>query len=431
MQHYTVTDKLNVPELDNEVQQQEKATEEKATANDAKEASTKAEAARKAARRAKMQEQAQAATEAKVEKEEVATAVSEVEAKDGKQISEVSQKLAAMKTQSAHQVAEAHESALHAINSVKEHVQKLKSNSDLHKEVGKKRELSVVKRIAGKAALAVNAANLVSALRGSGGNKKASKVSSVEGLKQQVKMKMARDKKIAEDAAKQWKSDAHKLAKLESEKANKSKKQMNLAKEKTKKKMRREQLLLMKTKGKYDKIKDQEDSIEVKAKRNAKLSGMVTETFKKHPVLDREKQTSEKAKKRAAEAKHKAHVLKLAAGKQKEKSVKEKEKAKAASSTTLKKALARREDARDELKHADKAVTKAQGEHTVATGEHADAVKAHKEHQDAIAAAKPELKSSNDEETKDEAALFEADSKAKAKAAKAKLDTDIATAPTR
>merc|ERR1711977_376835 len=122
------------------------------------------------------------------------------------------QEVAAAKVSAAKQVAAAHEQALHAINKVKEHVEKLKAGSEQHSELAHKQEVAVVKRIAGKAALVVNAANLVSALHAKGGSAAgaagaagAGGKTSVNALKKKVRAKMAKDKKTAEDAALRWK----------------------------------------------------------------------------------------------------------------------------------------------------------------------------------------------------------------------------------
>merc|ERR1711968_327157 len=171
---------------------------------------------------------------------------------------------------------------------------------------------------------------------------------------------MAMDKAKAEAAAKQWKVDAAKLAEIESEKAQKSKKTLDAAKEKAAKKVAKAENVLDKQKGVFSKIEGEEESIDVKAQRNAKLAQMVTETFSKRPVLEHEKkEAAEKAAQKAKDAKDKEKELEAQAKKQKAEADAAKADAAKATSTDLQKALDRKENAKEELDKATEAVESA------------------------------------------------------------------------
>merc|ERR1711998_391752 len=109
----------------------------------------------------------------------------------------------------------------------------------------------------------------------------------------------------------EWKIEAHKLADVETEKATQNRQKVELVQERAKKMMEKEQERVNKQKGLYNSAEGVAEHIEVKAKKQAKLSQMVTETFKKEPVLEAaKKEQREKAEEKAKAAAAKANEMK-------------------------------------------------------------------------------------------------------------------------
>lgn len=346
--------------------------------------------------------------------------LNDVEANDAKAMKAMANQVSETKVREAEEVAAAHNSALAAIKKVKEHVAKLEKRDQSTKEVAQKKEVSDVKHIAAKAALAVNAANVAAALHkkttGKLNSSPDAQVNSGDPVKHRLKAKMAETKKTAEQAAHKWRMEAHKLADIESERAEKSKQKMDVAKEQAKEKMEHAEQVLHKEKGVYKKIAGKEESIEIQAKRNAKLSQMVTDTFQKHPVLDSEKkEAAEKAEEKAKHASAKAKGLLEKAKQEAMKANHEKDKAEQVSNGDLERAMKRKEDAEVELHHAKKEVAQVkQRRHTEGLSKPVDKPSAEKASQQ----TETEVKES------DEAALFNAKSKSEAAAAENKLNRD-------
>merc|ERR1712196_3375 len=185
---------------------------------------------------------------------------------------------------------------------------------------------------------------------------------------------------------------------------------VELVKEKAKKMMEKEQERVNKQKGIYDNAEGVAEHIEVKAKKQAKLSQMVTATFQKTPVLEMaKKEQTEKAEEKAKLAASKAKEMKEKAAEEDSEAKDEKAKAKQASNSDLDRALARRKDAKEELAAAEQAVKDAKSK--------------------PVSAASTELRSSNQlqhqsRRSQDEAALFNAKTKHDAEVAKKQLHAD-------
>lgn len=262
------------------------------------------------------------------------------------------------------------DSANSAINKVKENVVKLKTSARVQKEVAKKKEIAAVRHIAGKAALAVNAANLATALHkqsnpiatAASPSGAASPPTPSNQVKMTLKSKMAKSKAIAEKAAHQWRIDAHKLADVETERSEKSRQRLEEVKENARQKMEAAEATLDKQKNVYKKISGQEESMEVKAKRSAKLSRMVTDTFNKHPKLDSDaenKIVAVKAEQKAKHATEKAKGLLVKAKAEATKANQEKSKAKEATNSALVKAHAAKRAAQEKVSKADEQIAQA------------------------------------------------------------------------
>jgi len=291
-------------------------------------------------------------------------------------MAKMAEQLKATKAAAAKEIGDAHKGALLAINKVKAHVQALQASVAGGKELAKKHEVALVQRIANKASVALNAANLAAELHKNAPGNGPLPDSSADGptgavsmMKAKVLKKMAMDKARAEKAARQWKADAAKLAEIESEKAQKSKKTLRKAKAEAEKKVEQAKSVLTKQTGVFNKIEGEEESIDTKARRNAKLAEMVTATFSKTPVLGNKKESAEKASQKAADAKSKEKELARQMKMMKAQAEAAKAAAKSSSSKGLERAEKRREKAKDELAKAESAVADAKSTKVTTSGD--------------------------------------------------------------